>query len=221
MFALALLVQAAVLAGEATITSKLLPEPATAAWRLEELSSPVNAPETYRVVDPAAEQLQMVTVPANPLASPAQEYRFSITNTSGRPRLLRPVVELATPFTNAKVWKGYLDPGETQFDPGDKILSTWFPANAAIDGDKALVLAINPMDLYSRLDVWHQVADNNQTRLLLGYPVYLEDQAAFTFSFVVTAIEAPCGYRDAIQAMYDLFPKAFQPHPDTSPDLIS
>lgn len=221
LLACALLLHAAAFAGETTFVSKLLPGPATAAWRFEELTSPADAPEAYRAIDPAAEQIKAEGPATTELANGASEHRFTITNNSGRPRFLRPVVELTTPFIGAKVWKGYLDPSETQFDPGDKILSTWFPASAAINGGKAAILAINPMHVYSRLDVWHQNGDNGETKLLLGFPVYLEDKAEFAFSFVVAAVEAPCGYRDAIQTMYDLFPNAFQPHPETSPDLIS
>ncbi|MGI6354044.1 MAG: hypothetical protein GX937_15645 [Lentisphaerae bacterium] len=221
LLACALLLHATAFAGEISFASKLLPGSTAATWRFEELTSPVDAPETYRNIDPAAEQIKAEGPVVIELANDASEYRFTIVNASGRSRFLRPVVELTTPFANANVWKGYLDPSEAQFDPGDKILSTWFPASAAISDGKAALLAINPMDLYSRLDVWRQIGDQGQVKLLLGFPVYLEDKADFTFSFVIAATDAPCGYRDAIQAMYDLFPNAFQPHPDASPDMVS
>lgn len=188
-------------------------------WRLEELSSPADAPEAYQAVAAGDARISQAET-RRELAGGAWEYQFVLQNLSQEALFLRPLVELEHSQAGARFWNGYLRPGNTQFDPGDKSLSTWFPAHAALADGRAVVLGVNPSYLYSRVDSSLQDAEG-KSALRLAFPVYLEPGRSFRYSFVLAAVPAQHGYHDVIQTWYDLFPESFRPVPGVHPDLIS
>lgn len=188
-------------------------------WRLEELQSPVDTSEAYQTV--AADDARFsLTESRRELAGGAWEYQFVLQNRSQEALFLRPLVELEHGQAGARFWNGYLRPGNTQFDPGDKSLSTWFPAHAALADGRAVVLGINPSYLYSRVDSSLQ-AEEGKSALRLAFPVYLEPGRSFRYSFVLAAVPALHGYHDVVQTWYDLFSESFRPVAGVHPDLIS
>ena len=65
------------------------------------------------------------------ISADAAEYLMTVKNNSNKPLMLTPAAEVEVPFAKPEFWNGYVRAGEATFDPGDKLLSTWFPAQAA------------------------------------------------------------------------------------------
>jgi len=154
------------------------------------------------------------------ISADAAEYLMTVKNNSNKPLMLTPAAEVEVPFAKPEFWNGYVRAGEATFDPGDKLLSTWFPAQAAFKDGKALIMGVNPMSLYSRIDSG-SISRNNRNFLRIAFPVYLEAGKKFTCSVVLTATYARYKYHDVIQKYYDLFPNAYKPAIFVSDGIIS
>ncbi|MBQ6599207.1 MAG: hypothetical protein IJH79_16780 [Lentisphaeria bacterium] len=191
--------------------------PAEPQFLLEELTDSSGKKETWRTVKPK-EDFVTLRSSARTIDPEAAEYQVTLTNRSDKPLFLRYSARLPVPEKSV-CWNGYLRKQE-QFDPGDKNLSTWFPALAAIADKKAHLLGLNPLDLVSRVDAGEQQI-NGKKCLILQLPVYIEPGKSCTFRFVSAEGPGDFGGRDAVQRWYDLFPEAFQPAPGIDPKIIS
>jgi len=184
---------------------------------LEELTGSSGKKETCRLVKPE-ENLVSLRNATRTIDPEAVEYRVTLTNASDKPLFLRYSARLPVPEKSV-CWNGYLRKQE-QFDPGNKNLSTWFPALAAFAEKKAHLLGLNPLDLVSRIEAGTQQIDGKK-HLVLQLPLYLEPGKQCTFRFVSAEGPGDFGGRDAVQRWYDLFPEAFQPAPGIDPKIIS
>ena len=203
------------MAGTAELSSKLLPGKVKVSYILEELISKAGEAEKYKTIVPEKAKIawsENIIKRGNAL-----DINITITNNSDKPRFLRVLASAAVPFAKFDWWNGYVNVNDQKFDPADKILSTWFPANAAIGKDNALILGLDPMILCSR--VISGITDKNT--LQIGLPVYLEPGKSFAANFTAAAVPAKYGYHDVIQAWYDLFPNAYQPPKDIAIETIS
>ena len=191
--------------------------PVTPQFLLEELIGSAGGKETWRNVEPKEKSVSLRN--STRMIDPeAAEYQITLTNQSDKPLFLRYSARI--PVQEKSVcWNGYLRKQE-QFDPGDKNLSTWFPALAAFSDGKAHLLGLNPLDLVSRADAGNQRIDGGKF-LVLQLPVYIEPGKSCTFRFVSAEGPGDFGGRDAVQRWYDLFPEAFQPAPGIDPKIIS
>lgn len=199
--------------------SSLLPEKVKISYQLDKLVSKAGEPERYQKIEPeklSLEQKQSI----KQIATDAVELSFTIKNNSKEAVFLRPFVTVDIPFAESSWWNGYLNINKLKFDPADNNLSTWFPANAVHDDQSALIIGINPMKIYSRVDS-DKIVKDEKGQLYLALPVYLEPGKVFDYSFVVASTPARYGYHDVIQKWYDLFPAAFKPAPGINPDMIS
>lgn len=206
-------------AGEAMFKSSLLPGGVPVRWKLEKLVSAPGEAERYEDFSARDAGIEY-TESEKQLGPDAVEYLFAIKNISAGPLFLRPSITADIPFPAPEWWNGYLNLNKLKFDPLDNNLSTWFPANAAFDGKSALILGIDPLKLYSRVDS-EKISRDGKEQLFLALPVYLEPGRSFEFSYVVAASNARYGYHDVIQKWYDLFPRAFNPAEGIDPGLIS
>lgn len=206
---------AAVIAGGADFSSKLLPGTVKVSWRLEELVSKVNEAEKFKTIDPAASGIDWKEKCIK--RGNAMDIRITITNKSGKPRFLRVLTSAPVPFAKFDWWNGYANANTLKFDPADKILSTWFPTNAALGDKNAFIIGLDPMILCS--GVSSGISGKNE--LMLGLPVYLEPGKSFDANFCAAAVPAKYGYHDVIQAWYDLFPNAYQPPKEIAIETIS
>lgn len=206
-------------AGEDMFKSPRLPGGVPIRWKLEKLVSAPGQPEAYEETTPEKAGVQY-TETKKSLGDDAAEYLFTLKNTSGKALFLRPSLTADIPFKSPTWWNGYLNLNKLKFDPEDNNLSTWFPANAAFDAKSALIVGIDPMKLYSRVDS-DKIAGPGNEQLFLALPVYLEPGKSVEYSYVVAASSARYGYHDVIQKWYDLFPQAFQPADRIDPELIS
>ena len=137
------------MAGTAELSSKLLPGKVKVSYILEELISKAGEAEKYKTVVPEKAKIawsENIIKRGNAL-----DINITITNNSDKPRFLRVLASAAVPFAKFDWWNGYVNVNDQKFDPADKILSTWFPANAAISKDNALILGLDPMILCSRV----------------------------------------------------------------------
>ncbi|MBO5823320.1 MAG: hypothetical protein J6R86_09910, partial [Lentisphaeria bacterium] len=203
------------MAGTAELSSGLLPGNVKISCILEELISKTGEDEKFKTIVPEKAQIswnEKVIKRAN-----AVDIKITITNNSDKPRFLRVLATAPVPFGKFTLWNGYVKANDLKFDPEDKILSTWFPANAAIGNGNALILGIDPMILCSR--VVSGVSSNDA--LQIGLPVYLEPGKSFAANFTAAAAKAKYGYHDVIQAWYDLFPEAYLPAKDIAIETIS
>ena len=212
------LVCATLLAGETGIKSSRLTKPLKVRWKLEQLTSPAGADETYKTVTPAGIGVKMQE--SCTARGEAADIKITLKNTTGKPLFIRVTATADIPFENFTWWNGYLNNNVLQFDPADKPLSTWFPANAAISNKTAVILGLDPMLLCSRVDSG-QAQSNGTKQLLVALPVYLEPGKSFAANFTAAVVPAQFGYHDVVQAWYDLFPQAFRPPAEISKDVIS
>ncbi len=212
VFALAI---TAVSAGNVKFSSALLPKNVNVSYQLEELISKPGEKDKFKTIDPAKANIgwkEEIKQRGN-----ATDIKITITNKSDKPRFLQVSAAASNPFAKFDWWNGYVSADMVKFDPADKILSTWFPASAAIGEKNALILGLDPLMLCSR--VVSQMSKKNE--LLVALPVYLEPGKSFDANFTVAAVPAKYGYHDVIQAWYDLFPVAYQPAKDIAPQTIS
>ena len=205
-------------AGSAEFKSAGLPRPVAVDWRLDELTSGTGNEEVYRTVTP--KQLDLEWREKTSVRPDALDVVIDLKNTGDKVRLIRVAATAAVPFRDFQWWNGYLNTNTVKFDPGDKLLSVWFPANAAISGGTALILGLDPMQMCSRVVSEREDAAGG-TKLLVALPVYLEPGKRFQAKFTVAATKAKFGYHDVIQRWYDLFPAAYRPADGISPDVIS
>ena len=205
--------------GRAAIVTSRFPKPLQVEWHLEELTSKLNAPETYRKVT-AKEVGISLTSRQLKLARNATEFRFEMVNISGKPVFLRPMTKVTVPMRRFCFWNGYWDANQTKYDPTDNILSTLFPAIGAYDSKNSVIIGVRPTDFYSRLD---PLFENHKDRkeLCMGFPVYLAPGEKFTYSFVVTAGPGRYGYRDIVQEWYKIFEKEYLPADQLHPGVCS
>lgn len=214
-FAALALAMAAAVAGNVKFTSSLLPGNVNVSYRLEELISKPGEADKFKTIDPAKAEIiwkEQVKKRGN-----AIDIKINITNKTDKPRFLQVSAFASNPFAKFDWWNGYVSADMVKFDPADKILSTWFPASAAIGEKNALILGLDPLLLCSR--VVSQLSDKNELQISL--PVYLEPGKSFDANYTVAAVPAKYGYHDVIQAWYDLFPEAYQPAKDIAPETIS
>lgn len=188
-------------------------------WRMEKLVSKTGEEEQFKTIAPEKENI-IVKMKRNKLPMGAVEFDFTAHNNGSKTLLLRPLVTVDVPNGNLTWWNGYNNMRKITFDPCDINLSNWFPANAAYNENKAVVVGINPMYLYSRVDSG-KVSTPKGDKLFLGLPFVLEPGKIFKYSFVVSACRSRYGYRDIVQHWYDVFPKAFNPADRIDPDVIS
>ena len=215
---LSLLAAAAVFAGGAEFKSALLPRPVAVEWYLEELTSGTEKEERYRVVTP--KQLDLEWRESSAVRPDALDITIDLKNNGDKIRLIRVTATAAVPFWRFQWWNGYSNTNSVKFDPDDKLLSIWFPTNAALDGAAALILGLDPMQMCSRA-VSEQTNSAKGKKLLVALPVYLEPGKSFQAKFTVAATQAKFGYHDVIQKWYDLFPAAYRPAEGISPEVIS
>lgn len=205
-------------AGQAQLKTSLLSAPLKVKWHLEQLTSAPGADESYKTVSPRSVGVKWSE--KFTARGDAGDVNISVTSQAEKPLFIRIVATLDVPFAKFQWWNGYLNNNSLQFDPSDKILSTWFPANAAIGSDKAVILGLDPMMLCSRADSY-QSENSGKKSLHVALPVYLEPGKTFKADFAIAASQAKYGYHDVIQTWYDLFPKAFKPADGISEDVIS
>lgn len=210
-----LLTAAAAMAGEAMFSSKLLPKNVKVSWKLEELISKPGENEKFQTISPAASGIAWQEKCIK--RGNAMDIQITITNNSDAPRFLQVLASAAIPFARFDWWNGYVNSNTLKFDPADKILANWFPANAAFDSKSALILGLDPMILCSRV----VSGVSSKKELQIALPVYLEPGKSFTASFCAAAVNAKYGYHDVIQAWYDLFPDAYQPAKNIAKETIS
>ncbi len=203
------------MAADVKFSSQLLPETVKISTQLEELISKTGETEKFKTITPAAAKIswkEEIKQRGN-----AVDIKITITNNSDKPRFLRVLTSAPVPFAKFDWWNGYVNSNNQKFDPADKILSTWFPANAAIGEKNAFILGLDPMILCSR--VVSGISKKNE--LQIGLPVYLEPGRSFNANFTAAAVPAKYGYHDVVQAWYDLFPNAYQPPKDIAIETIS
>jgi|GEM_PF-3323684 hypothetical protein len=206
-------------AGDDVFKSPLLSGEVPVRWALEKLVSAPGEEERYEAYSISNPDIQYSESRKQP-GPDAVEYLFTLKNVSDKPLFLRPSVTADVPFRSPEWWNGYLNLNKLKFDPLDNNLSTWFPANAVYDGKTALILGVDPLKLYSRVDS-DKIGADGKEKLFLALPVYLEPGKTFEYSYVVAASNARYGYHDVIQKWYDLFPAVFNPADQIDPDLIS
>ncbi len=205
--------------GKATVATSRFAAPLQVEWHLEQLTSKLEAPETYRRLT-AKEAGVTVTCKQEKLPRNAVEFRFEMVNTSKEPVFLRPVAKVTVPMRRFYFWNGYWDASQTKYDPTDNILSTLFPAIGAYDGKDSVIIGVRPTDFYSRLDPNFENTKEGK-KLCMGYPVYLAPAENFTYSFVVTAAPGRYGYRDIVQEWYKIFEKEYLPADQLHPGVTS
>ena len=199
--------------------SSLLDKKIKILWRMEKLVSKVGETEQFRAVDCDKEGIE-ITFKKNKLPLGAVEFAFVARNKRGKNLYLRPLITVDVPDGNLNWWNGYNNMRKLTFDPCDTDLANWFPASAAYNKVKAVVVGINPIYLYSRIDSG-KLATSEGNKLFLGLPFVLEPSKTFKYSFVVSACRSRYGYRDIVQHWYDIFPEAFNPADGINPDVIS
>jgi hypothetical protein len=210
---------AALLSAGTTYESRLLNKKINVSWKLQKLISARGQAEKYKDVNPAADKLE-VSMKTNKLPEGAVEYAFKAKNNSAKPLYLRPVVTVDVPNGKLNWWNGYNYMRKLTFDPSDINLSNWFPACAAYNQTNGVVLGINPMYLYSRVDSG-KLNTRKGDKLFMALPFIVEPGKDFDYSFVVSSCKTRYGYRDIVQHWYDVFPKAYNPAPGINPDVIS
>ena len=187
--------------------------------KVEKLVSRTGEDEKYANTELANDKIS-IAMKKNKLPFGAVEYAFIIKSSNSKRLLLRPLITVDVPAGNLTWWNGYNNMRKLSFDPCDINLSNWFPANAAFNNKYAMVVGINPVYLYSRVDSG-KIRTKQGDKLFLGLPLVLEPGKTFKYSFVVSSCRARYGYRDIVQHWYDIFPKAFSPAEGIDPDVIS
>ncbi|MBR2345780.1 MAG: hypothetical protein IKA71_08370 [Lentisphaeria bacterium] len=216
VFFLSLLLLGTITAAGAELRSALLPKPVKINWYIEQLTSKPGEEETYQTVTPA----KVAVTHSAKTGDARTDLKITLKNNAAKPQFLRVTATAEIPFDNYRWWNGYVNDNSLKFDPADKILSTWFPANAAIAKNTALILGLDPMLLASRVDSFVTRRGDKQF-LTVALPVYLEPGIEFKAGFTAAATRAKYDYHDVIQHWYDLFPNAYMPADRISKDVIS
>ncbi len=207
-------------AGKTEFSSPLLKGKNVVSWQFEQLQSAPGKKEIFKKVSP--EQIKVTLKKSiQKLADGAVEYQFNAVNKSGKQLFLRSVIELTVNRKKVNFFNGYENMRKIVFDPNDVTLSNWFPTNAAYDNNSALILGLNPMDLYSRIDSGRIKDKNGNVKLYLATPFVLEPGKSFTWSYVVAACHSRYGRHDIVQHWYELFPKAFGPADKINRSVLS
>ena len=188
-------------------------------WRMEKLVSKLGETESFKTINAKKENIT-ISVQRNKLPLGAVEFAFTACSSSQKNLLLRPYITVDVPNGNLTWWNGYNNMRKITFDSYDTNLTNWFPASAAYNKTNAVVVGINPMYLYSRVDSG-KVATPKGDKLFLALPFVLEPGKIFKYSFVVSACRSRYGYRDIVQHWYDVFPKAFNSADGIDPNIIS
>ena len=128
VFFLSLLLLGTITAAGAELRSALLPKPVKINWYIEQLTSKPGEEETYQTVTPA----KVAVTHSAKTGDARTDLKITLKNNAAKPQFLRVTATAEIPFDNYRWWNGYVNDNSLKFDPADKILSTWFPANAAI-----------------------------------------------------------------------------------------
>ncbi|MCK5804804.1 MAG: hypothetical protein KAI66_18345, partial [Lentisphaeria bacterium] len=207
-------------ADELTFAHPLLGQPVVVSWSLEQLTSAPGEPETHAPVAASDKGIRL-RMSRSELPHGTLVVTVVATNASDRRFFLRPVCSVTVHDGKNRFFNGYEDTRTLTFDPDDVMLSNWFPTNAAYDGDSALILGLDPMQLYSRVDAGRNEVEGGRISLSLALPFVLDPKQTFEYSFVIAACASRYGRRDIIQHWYDVFDTAFRPPSDIDPNVIS
>jgi hypothetical protein len=188
-------------------------------WHIEKLISKTGEKEKFEKITPENENIKLA-LKYNKLPEGAIEYEFTAHNNGNKKLYLRPVATIDIPQGEFSCWNGYNYMRKISFDKNDTNLSNWFPACAAYNKENAIVLGINPIYLYSRIESG-KLSTSKGEKLYINLPFILEPKSTFKYSFVVSTCRSRYGYRDIVQHWYDVFPEAFNPADGIDQNVIS
>ena len=185
---------------------------------LDELASARGEPAAY---GPAkTEGLDFKAgLKARSAADEAYDLDVTLANTGTAPRCVRLRFRLEVPIRDYRFWNGFLNQGNGAEDIVEG-METFFPAIAAMDAEKAIVLGLDPSYNASLVLSGCEKVDG-KPMLTFVFPVYLEAGHPFSMRMTAAATKARYRWHDVVEKWYELYAKAYAPADSIHPGVLS